>query len=559
MQDYLLRFNALKDVEGRLANLHDVLFWVPNIKNLEVADAKSVLQSIQTMDDNQEFIRLVQQYRKQDDPFIARETGIASIRELKKRVIAIEANIDFSSLPPEVVEITSAPGFSATALKDLQRDARFRDLMEGKLDKEQVFQPRTRTFAGRDLTDALKEGLGSQKQKIRGTAQDTKGLFHALNQLIKDRKIGDKRMQIVDLFDNVPPDLEEAIIKLLREQRVDIGPTVEAIVHAKSDPEGWVCGNYTDCCMPFGASKNTDYMFNKGTQYFTVKYNGRIVAQSVIVDARNERDYSDVVILDNIEVANNYKNLSPLLARVYQAFWTEYTSRPVKVGTGYSDLIPPGGKLESNNYRPKHHLGYSDASGSQIYDMPKMRGVESLDKQVAFANLSERDAELIAKMEKEAYPEEGLVMGKAHILDVLQKQRDLEVPGAASSFVVRQGKEPAGYLLVLPEESEYTGERVAHIYDMAVLPKFRGFTIAAKMMERVLDVASAYGVSIEAEARAGTTYALLMNRRVREWIKSKGFEMTRSEKLEGYLGGEDFYFVRLENRRGQTDGGEEEA
>jgi ribosomal protein S18 acetylase RimI-like enzyme len=64
------------------------------------------------------------------------------------------------------------------------------------------------------------------------------------------------------------------------------------------------------------------------------------------------------------------------------------------------------------------------------------------------------------------------------------------VPGAASSFVVRQGQEAAGYLLVLPEESEVqSGERVAHVYDMVVLPKFRGSPIARKMMERVLDVA----------------------------------------------------------------------
>ncbi len=137
--------------------------------------------------------------------------------------------------------------------------------------------------------------------------------------------------------------------------------------------------------MPFGDYKNTDYMFNPSCQYFTIKYNGRIVAQSVVIDGRNRQDNSDVVILDNIEVANNYKNLSPLLARVYQIFWAEYTSRPVKVGTGYSDLIPSGGKLEQNIYEPKTYVQYSDASGEQIYDLPKIQGVESLDEIVTFA------------------------------------------------------------------------------------------------------------------------------------------------------------------------------
>lgn len=548
MQGYLLRFNTTRRADGRIANWHDVLLWSPNIRKLEAGDAKSILLSIETMDDNQEFVNLLLRYSKERDP-LQTSGPIQSLRELKKRILAIESNIDLSKFPPELLEITSAPGFNLGALESMRRRADFQDLLEGKLDKEQPFRPHSRTFAGRALTEALREGLGSQKQKIRGTAKDPKGLFHALNKLVKGREIGEKKMNALNLLDSVPVDLEEEVIRLLREQQVDVGPIVEAQVHAKSDPEGWVCGNYTDCCMPFGASNNDDYMFNRSTQYFTIKYNGRIIAQSVVVDSRDRENGEDVVVLDNIEVANNYKNLTPLLSNVYQTFWTEYTSKPVKVGTGYSDLIPPGGKLEANRYESKTYLSYSDARGSQIYDLPKLRGVESMDKVISFANLSERDAELIAKMEAEAYPE-GMAQGKAHIADILQKQRELEVPGAASSFLVRQGQEAAGYLLVLPEESEVnSGERVAHVYDMVVLPKFRGSPIARKMMERTLDVASAYGVPIEAEARASTSYALLMNARIRKWFESKGFFLTKNEKLPQYLGGEDFYFVRFENRQ----------
>ncbi|MGK2848917.1 MAG: GNAT family N-acetyltransferase [Minisyncoccota bacterium] len=548
MQNYLLRFNTTREADGRIANWHDVLLWSPNIQKLEAGDAKSILLSIETMDDNQEFVNLLPRYDKESDP-LQSSGPVQSLRELKKRIFAIESNIDLSKFPPELLEITSAPGFNLAALESMRRRADFQDLIEGKLDKEQPFTPHSRTFAGRTLTEALREGLGSHKQKIRGTAKDSKGLFHSLNQLVKGRELGEKKMTALDLLNSVPTDLEEDVIRLLREQQVDVGPIVEAQIHAKSDPEGWVCGNYTDCCMPFGASNNDDYMFNHSTQYFTIKYNGRIIAQSVVVDSRDREIDEDVVVLDNIEVANNYKNLSSLLSNVYETFWTEYTSKPVKVGTGYSDLIPPGGKLEQNHYQAKTRLSYSDATGSQIYDLPKRRGVESMDKVVTFANLSERDAELIAKMEAEAYPE-GMAQGKAYIAEILQKQRDLEIPGAASSFVVRQGQEVAGYLLVLPEESEVqSGERVAHVYDMVVMPKFRGSPIARKMMERVLDIASAYGVPIEAEARASTSYALLMNERIRKWFGSKGFHLTKNEKLPAYLGDEDFYFVRFENRQ----------
>jgi GNAT superfamily N-acetyltransferase len=548
MQNYLLRFNALKDSTGRFVNLHDVLFWVPNIQKLESSDAKSVIANIDTMDDNQEFVNLLPRYHKESDK-LTNQGPIQSLRELKKRILAIESNIDLTGLPPQIIDIISAPGFNLSALESMRKRDDFKDLVEGKLDKNQPFQPHRRIFAGRPLTDALREGLGSQKQNIRGTALDPKGLFHALGQLVKDRKLGDRNFKVTDLFESIPIDLEEEIIKLLQEQRVNIGPTVEAQIHAKSDPEGWVCGNYTDCCMPFGDSKNDDYMFNPSTQYFTIKYNGRIITQSVVVDGIDNMKGGDVVILDNIEVANNFKNLTPLLSNVYQTFWTEYTSKSVKVGTGYSDLIPPGGRLEKNNYKSKTPLGYSDAKGPQIYDLPKYRGVESMDKVISLSNLTERDAEMIAKMEAEAYPE-GMAQGKAHIAEVLKKQRELEIPGAASSFVIRKGQEPAGYLLVLPEESEVNpDEKVAHIYDMVVLPKFRGSPLARKMMERVLDVASSYGVAIEAEARASTSYPLLMNERIRKWFESKGFYLSANEKLSGYLNGEDFYFVRFENRQ----------
>lgn len=552
MQNYLLRFSAIKDTNGNFIDLHDALFWVPNISKLDNSEAKSVIAGIDTMDDNQEFINLLPRYSKEQDPLRA-QRPIQSLRELKKRILAIESNIDLSELPLHIIDIMSAPGFNLSAFDLMRRRADFKGLLKGKLDEKQPFQPYKRLFAGRSLTDALQEGLGSYGQKIKGTAINPKGLFHALKKLVKGREMGDRKMQVTDLLSVVPIDLEEAVIKLLQDQKVDIGPTVEAQIHAKSDPEGWVCGNYTDCCMPFGADNNNDYMFNLSTQYFTIKYNGRIIAQSVVVDSFDEENNEDVVILDNIEVAKNYKNLTPLLANVYQTFWTEYTSRPVKVGTGYSDLIPPGSRLEQNRYKSKTPLHYSDAKGLQIYDLPKLRGIEAMDKVITFANLTERDAELIAKMEAEVYPE-GMAQGKAHIAELLQSQRKLDVPGAASSFMVRQGKEPAGYLLALPEKSEINSDQiVAHIYDMAILPKFRGFSLVRKMMERMLDVASAYGIAIEAEARANTSYSLLMNERTRRWFKSKGFYLTANKKLPKYLGGEDFYFVRFDNERNTED------
>lgn len=551
MQKYLMKFNATRRSDGRLAKWHDVLLWSPNIKKVEPKEAVAILSNIETVDENNELTQFLPRYVQAKDSH--KNKQILSLRELKKRVFAIESNIDLSKFPPEVIDITSAPGFNLSSLESISKRPDFKDLVEGRLDKEQPFEPRTRMFAARDLSEALSEGLGSQKNSITGTAATDKGgpkaLFRELDQMIQGRKIGEKKMTVSDLLKAVPVNLEERVIELLRAYRIDVGAVVEANVHAKSDPEGWVCGNYTDCCMPFGDDKNTDYMFNKSTQYFTIKYNGRIVAQSVIVDSADRRNASDVVVLDNIEVAPNYQNLTPLLSRVYQTFWTEYTSLPVKVGTGYSDLTPPGAKLEPNNFKPKTSISYSDAQGSRIYDLPKMKGVEPVSEMLITSNITARDAELVSDMEKVIYQGD-MVFGKEHVAELLEKQRELDVPGAAASFIIRKGKDPAGYVLVLPDQSKVNpGESVAYIHDIAVLPKFRGADITRKMMERVMDGATAYGVAIEADARASTSYALLMNPRIRRWFESKGFYLTRNEKdPSSSMNGEDFYFVRFENR-----------
>jgi len=553
LQKYFVRFNATREQSGGYPDLHDALFWIPNIKKVEPGEARALLDDSATVDECNELRQFLLRYDKDKDP-LKSEGSIKSLRELKKRVFAIEANIDLSTFSPEMIEIISAPGFNLSALKSLQQQERFSDLIEGKLDEEQPFTPHERTFTIRPLNELLSEGLGSYRKKIRGSAQSPKKLFASVKKLMQGREIEGRPMNIQDLLKEIPLDMEEEILTLLQEQRVAVGALVEATVHAKSDPEGWVCGNYTDCCMPFGDSINTDYMFNKGTQYFTVKYNGRIIAQSVVVKSKDNRSGESVIVLDNIEVANNYKNRTAILSHVYKTFWAEYTSSPVKIGTGYSDLIPSNSRLETNKYSPEHSLSYSDARGDQIYDLPKIKGVESLDRVLTFANLTERDTETIVEMEKEAYPE-GLIQGKDQALEVIQKQKELEIPGAASSFILRQGNEPAGYLLVLPDKSKLNNEEtVVHIYDMVVLPKFQGGKVARKMMERMLDTAKAYNVpAIEFEARESTSYRLITNPRIAKWIESKGFKLAYNEPLPEYLGGEDFYYVRLERTEDLTE------
>jgi len=52
--------------------------------------------------------------------------------------------------------------------------------------------------------------------------------------------------------------------------------------------------------------------------------------------------------------------------------------------------------------------------------------------------------------------------------------------------------------------------------------------------------------AIEFEARESTSYRLITNPRIAKWMESKGYKLAYDEPMPEYLGGENFYYVRLE-------------
>ncbi len=534
-------------VPGINLNFHDALIWTQWADKITTEELKSILASIADWYGNQDFLRRLPSYDKTRDFFS--DKPITSLRELIKRVSAIEANVDISSLPQEIAGILDAPGLNLAALERFSYQPRFRELFEGKLDHDQPFQPNKRTFTLRPLAELVSEGLGSTEQGIKGTASSSRKLYSALKRLIEGQTIDGKKMEVDDLLNFVPEDLTQDVLDILRKFKVDTGPIVSAQIHAKSDPEGWVCGDYTDSCMPFGDPKNDDYMFNPSTQYFTIKYNGRIVAQSVVVDSSDTRTGEHVVILDNIEVANNYLSLHPLIARAYELFWSDYTDKPVKIGISHSDLEVPSTQTEENFYRPKTPLYYSDARGSTILNLPKLRDRNELrDQSVTIENLtsSEQGIDLVTQMEMQAYPED-LVQGTDFIEDVLRRQEVISPEFSDVNFLLKVAGEAAGYVLSLPEESEINkGETVLHIYDFAVAPEYRNRGIAIRMMKHLLELASAHKLPIEAEVRRNTIGEFLSSEIVRERLLAMGFRVSKHKNLPDYLGNEDFSYIRIQ-------------
>lgn len=145
----------------------------------------------------------------------------------------------------------------------------------------------------------------------------------------------------------------------------------------KSDPRGWVCGDYTDCCMPFTSSKNREYIVREDMSYFLVSKKDTtgeedIIAQSVLVYCEDETTIT--VAIDNIEIANRavQKGESVIVAQAYQqlkqhlidTYSAQGKRLKIVIGTSYNDdggLVTGECELERVTAKPLHgDMEYSD-------------------------------------------------------------------------------------------------------------------------------------------------------------------------------------------------------
>lgn len=551
--NYLIRMSS---GEKRHMSRHDLLHWLGGSHDVEKSDLLRLINSIRTVEDSLLFNQLIKRYQRDKDQLRDIDGPIESIRDLLKRVNGIESGIDLSQLDPRLRVILEAPGVNLGALKEmLSNDSeRLTKLLNGEYDKDQPFTPFKRLFCSQPVNEVIREAL-SQKSGPRKLDRNQMKLLTEVKQLIASEIKDGVPMKVSDLYASVPAHLESELIEILLGNKIDVGEVFTAELHSKSDPRAWTCGDYTDCCMPFGSEKNSDYMYNPGTQYFTISRRGRIIAQSVVVDGRNIRTDEDEIGLDNIEIADNYKQYTSDIDNIYNVFWAQYTSLAVRVGSGYTDLAPTRSSFGINLFKAKHELVYSDILGDNAYLLKKDRDITPLKDRITFGNIETADVKKVAALEAKTYPPE-MRLGEDGILETLETTAEEGLPGAASSFFVRQGRNAIGYALISPGNSAMDeSEKVIHIDDFAILPEFQGNWAAWAAIARILNVAKAYnGVlpefrgTIEAEARESTSYALLMNDRVRRIMARQGFFITATHKIEKHLGNEDFYFLRIEYR-----------
>lgn len=142
----------------------------------------------------------------------------------------------------------------------------------------------------------------------------------------------------------------ETVKDILKDYDYDqIGRKLKIEILPKSDPRGWVCGDFTDCCMSFTSDKNKEYIYRADMAYFVISIvdnndNEDLVAQSVLVQARNDKGVS-VIAIDNIEIANRAIKFTAIISQAYEKLKTELQIRhnimgqPFKlvIGASYND------------------------------------------------------------------------------------------------------------------------------------------------------------------------------------------------------------------------------
>lgn len=165
----------------------------------------------------------------------------------------------------------------------------------------------------------------------------------------------------------------------------------------KSDPRGWVCGDYTDCCMPFTSSKNQEYLLREDMSYFLVSRNDAagssdLVGQSVLVYGEDDKQIT--VAIDNIEIANRAVNRGEraVIAKAYDELKKHlidtYGDRDkrlkIVIGTSYNDdggLVTGACELKPVNARPlggdmKYSDWYHHSSNYILYDSEAKESVQ---------------------------------------------------------------------------------------------------------------------------------------------------------------------------------------
>jgi GNAT superfamily N-acetyltransferase len=426
-------------------------------------------------------------------------------------------------------EFIAAPGFKFSAWTERLNRPEIDDLISGTLDAEQPLEPTKLMVIPGGAPEHLAQLLRRDGRPYHEGPSPQK-LYHRLKTMLRD---ADSPYSVKDLTETIPPELSADVAAVLVEFDAIPADSLELTIHNKSDPEGWVCGNYTDSCMSFGKPINDDYMTNPGAQYLTVKQRGRIVAQSVLLEAADPEG-NKVIVVDNIEVANNYQHLSSEIATAYQKFWQSF-EEDIYFGAGFTDVSLPG-ELMENRLTLRHPVMYADANRPVI---TKLTG-EVTDNRMVVATVDIHDHDQMAEIDRLSYPER-LTMGREGFASIYDGYMLAETPPAVQSLRVTVDGQLAGYLLT----SAAAGGEI-YVEDLVVHPDFRGQGVAKKLVTQLVESAAIQRTPIEMYLREGTSLEAFYTEPNAEWVQRVGYRVASFDQLDRREGGDLFKYIRLQ-------------
>lgn len=209
--------------------------------------------------------------------------------------------------------------------------------------KNCVFQPAAYTLPSMEKTV-----LASHVHERLGTLQDEENLparrrlYHRLDVIcpVEDILKGDFPEEDI-------PRIKKAL-NLSPDKTLNLARYFSAKIEEKCSPEFLIAGDASVCCMGLGSEKATDYALQPGFGIFNVYFKDRIIANSLLW-VNNK----DTLVIDNIEVHQNYKQHDAYIREMYHQMIKDMRRIYPNIvqGETYNDLElytdkNPHGKLE---------------------------------------------------------------------------------------------------------------------------------------------------------------------------------------------------------------------
>jgi hypothetical protein len=316
------------------------------LTRLPVAVRAKIFGSICWLEDFHAMVEAADHYQPKEDRLGT--DSIASWKDLVARVSFMKSALLPATLDPRIAPILQAPNFDYVALARLSKKPWFKELCAGRLDRYQPFQSRSHLYTGEDLSTILNRKLNFGSEHGRKAAGGrrispiTKRLFGEVSAIASVfNATNGTSLKVRDLFNAVPQALVVPICLVLEKMDIAYGGIYRAEIHAKSDPRGWVAGNWTSSCNKFGSAWMNDTLRCRYQQLFTVQYRENvaspenIIAHAVIFKGAVSKRTTEIplakpvftdIILDNVEAPGQIVHQAHRLTSIIEDFWLQADS-----------------------------------------------------------------------------------------------------------------------------------------------------------------------------------------------------------------------------------------